>query len=890
MTAHRRWWAPEVVQTSAMDCGPAALKCLLEGHGIGASYGRLREACQTRVDGTSIDTLEDVAQQLGLDATQVVLPVDHVLPPGAESLPALAVQERPDGVLHFVVAWSRSFGRVQVMDPAQGRRWVPEAAFLGSLHRHRMVLPAEAWRDWMASDAFLEVLGGRLRRLGLAERVAETQLAEALQDPTWWTLSCLDAATRMTAALVGAGAIRRGDEAGRIVVSALARRGPRPTHGGPAFGAPLGGMDPQDWVVWPAGEANGQTLLVYEGAVLLHVAGRQEEVSDGELTGGLLPEELVAALAEPAPRPFRDLLALVDGTWRGPAAWIVASTAVEAAGAVLLAVGLRALFDLVRLLAPVEQRLGALAAAVGLVWVLMMLRASSAHQEAALGRQLELSLRAAFLAKLPRMPDRWFHSRLVSDMAERAHSVHLVRTLPSLGTALAHGAFSLAFTLAGIAWLDRGALPLVALAGAVNVGVALGLDRVLTEPELRMRSHLGGLSRQYLDAMLGLVPIRTHGAERAVRREQEGLLTDWVAAGLDFGRARAGGLALQQLVGVGLTAGILFDHVRRAPDAGAVLLLVYWALSVAEQGRTLAGVVQQLPSQRNAILRALEPLGAPEDRVPEGTPVRTGPAELRLAGVGVVAAGHRILDGVDLEVPAGSEVAVVGPSGAGKSTLVGLLLGWHQAAEGHVEVDGRPLDAEELQALRRRTVWVDPEVQLWNRSLLDNLVYGNDDDAVSRVAEALEQAALHDVLERVPEGLQTALGEGGGLLSGGQGQRVRLGRGLLRRDPSLVLLDEPFRGLDRATRRRLLGELRSTWAAATLVCVTHDVGDVADFERVVVVDGGRIVEDGVPAELLADEGSHYARLVASEAEVRHSAWGGEGWRRVVLDDGQAVDA
>ena len=119
---------------------------------------------------------------------------------------------------------------------------------------------------------------------------------------------------------------------------------------------------------------------------------------------------------------------------------------------------------------------------------------------------------------------------------------------------------------------------------------------------------------------------------------------------------------------------------------------------------------------------------------------------------------------------------------------------------------------------------------------------------------------------------------------------VRLGRGLLRRDPSLVLLDEPFRGLDRATRRRLLGELRSTWAAATLVCVTHDVGDVADFERVVVVDGGRIVEDGVPAELLADEGSHYARLVASEAEVRHSAWGGEGWRRVVLDDGQAVDA
>ena len=86
---------PEVVQTSAMDCGPAALKCLLEGFGISVGYGRLREACQTDVDGTSIDTIEEIAVQLGLEAEQVMLPVDHLLLPEARALPAIVVSVRP---------------------------------------------------------------------------------------------------------------------------------------------------------------------------------------------------------------------------------------------------------------------------------------------------------------------------------------------------------------------------------------------------------------------------------------------------------------------------------------------------------------------------------------------------------------------------------------------------------------------------------------------------------------------------------------------------------------------------------------------------------------------------------------------------------------------------
>jgi ABC-type bacteriocin/lantibiotic exporter with double-glycine peptidase domain len=116
-----RLFAPEVIQTSAMDCGPAALKSLLEGFGIPVSYGRLREACQTDVDGTSIDTLEEIAKQLGLDAEQVMLPADYLLLPEARALPALVVVYLPSGITHFVVLWRRYGALVQVMDPGSGR-------------------------------------------------------------------------------------------------------------------------------------------------------------------------------------------------------------------------------------------------------------------------------------------------------------------------------------------------------------------------------------------------------------------------------------------------------------------------------------------------------------------------------------------------------------------------------------------------------------------------------------------------------------------------------------------------------------------------------------------------------------------------------------------------
>src|SRR5690606_9421600 len=177
---YRSLLIPEVVQTSAMDCGPASLASLLAGFGLPVNYGRLREACQTDVDGTSIDTIEDVARALGLDAEQVVVPVDHTLRPDAGLLPALTVVRLPNGLTHFVVIWRAQLGWVQLMDPAAGRVWMRASKLLERLYIHAMPVAAADWREWAGGDDFLQVLRARMRELGAEDREL---LARAIADP-----------------------------------------------------------------------------------------------------------------------------------------------------------------------------------------------------------------------------------------------------------------------------------------------------------------------------------------------------------------------------------------------------------------------------------------------------------------------------------------------------------------------------------------------------------------------------------------------------------------------------------------------------------------------------------------------------------------------------------
>src|SRR3954464_8253756 len=157
---------PEVVQISATDCGPASLKSVFAGMGVELNYRVLREVCQTDVDGTSIVTLEEVAKQLGLDAEEVMLPIDHVVLPEAKALPAIIVTLTAGGRPHFIVLWKRIGKWVQVMDPAAGRYWKHVDSLINSLYQLTTSVPAEAWREWAGTDEAVSTLERRLNNVG----------------------------------------------------------------------------------------------------------------------------------------------------------------------------------------------------------------------------------------------------------------------------------------------------------------------------------------------------------------------------------------------------------------------------------------------------------------------------------------------------------------------------------------------------------------------------------------------------------------------------------------------------------------------------------------------------------------------------------------------------
>jgi ABC-type transport system involved in cytochrome bd biosynthesis fused ATPase/permease subunit len=289
-------------------------------------------------------------------------------------------------------------------------------------------------------------------------------------------------------------------------------------------------------------------------------------------------------------------------------------------------------------------------------------------------------------------------------------------------------------------------------------------------------------------------------------------------------------------------------------------------------------------------LRVFELLGAREEESAEpGAGEQQAEARgvaISMSGVTVEAGGHVILCDLDLAVQPGEHVAIVGPSGAGKSSLVGLLMGWHRPKRGSLDVDDRPLTGAWLGTLRRATAWVDPAVQLWNQPMLDNLLYGSELRPDKPIASVLRDAELRALLERLPEGMQTYLGESGGLVSGGEGQRVRLGRALMHQGARLVILDEAFRGLDRGTRRRLTERARAWWKDATLLFVSHDIADTLDFERVLVIEDGRVVEDGAPRALLGDPESRYHALVAGDRAIHSGEWADGEWRKLWLENGR----
>lgn len=223
------------------------------------------------------------------------------------------------------------------------------------------------------------------------------------------------------------------------------------------------------------------------------------------------------------------------------------------------------------------------------------------------------------------------------------------------------------------------------------------------------------------------------------------------------------------------------------------------------------------------------------------------------------AEGREALREVSLTVGPGELLLVTGPSGAGKSTLSKLLTRFYDPTEGAVCLDGVPLDAVPLEFLRENVTLLPQETLVLRGTIRENIAAGRPGATEAEIVRAARDAAAHDFVAALPDGYDTVIAPGTAALSGGQSQRVAIARAMLRVAPVLVL-DEPTVGLDAGAVREVMEPLRRLAAGRTTVLISHDLALAPLADRVVVVDGGRVVETGTHAELAGRRGGVYAGL------------------------------
>jgi ATP-binding cassette subfamily B protein len=244
--------------------------------------------------------------------------------------------------------------------------------------------------------------------------------------------------------------------------------------------------------------------------------------------------------------------------------------------------------------------------------------------------------------------------------------------------------------------------------------------------------------------------------------------------------------------------------------------------------------------------------------------VQGGRVELQGVAFGYDAA-RPILKGIDLTIPAGHRVALVGPSGSGKSTIARLLFRFYDVTGGAIRIDGQDLRDVTQTSIHAQIGVVPQDTVLFNDTIRYNIAYGRDGATEAEIVAAAKAAKIHDFISSLPEGYETKVGERGLKLSGGEKQRVGIARTLLK-NPPILILDEATSALDTQTERDIQDSLRAMGEGRTVVMIAHRLSTIADADQIVVLEQGRIAEQGTHDDLLAAGGRYAAMWARQSAE------------------------
>ena len=488
-------------------------------------------------------------------------------------------------------------------------------------------------------------------------------------------------------------------------------------------------------------------------------------------------------------------------------------------------------------------------------------------------REIEYEIRNDVFEHLERMPQSFFHAWRTGDIMSRCvNDLNSVRLLLGVGLlnivqtpVLYVGALAMMFAinakLALLVLLPYPVFILIArLLGRSIHHWSLMVQEGLAELSNRLQETISGIAVVKAYAMEGVTSRRFHRTNQELYVRQLRLVRTNAAMPAVVGLLPLGAMMMvlwiggQEIVAGRMSGGDFFKFSILVYQLTFPTFIMGWVVALVQRG---AASMQRLDELLSVVPSIAD---RPDAQMP---PDRRGEIEFRGLSLRYPGSGDALaLQDISLRVPAGTTLGVVGPVGSGKTSLASVVPRLHAVPDGTVFVDGVDVNRIALHTLRSRIAMVPQESFLFSMTLADNIAFGLEQSDPSEVLRAAEASQLAKDVADLPHGYETVVGERGVMLSGGQRQRTALARALAM-DPSILILDDTLSAVDAETEAAIQRELDSIFEALTVIVVSSRVSAVRRADHIVVLDAGRIVEEGRHEDLVA-RGGLYSRLAQEQ--------------------------
>jgi len=517
---------------------------------------------------------------------------------------------------------------------------------------------------------------------------------------------------------------------------------------------------------------------------------------------------------------------------------------------------------------------------LGLFLVRGVANFTSSYGMAAVGQGVVARMRQQLFRHMLLVPVSYHDRTRTADLQAKLtyHASQIADSASSVLASIIQGGIS-AIALLGSMFYLSWRLTLFALLIAPPVALSMNwVNRRFRTVSERIQNSMGGMTHAADELITGRRVVKLYGGDNFVL-ENFRRINDYLRR-QSLKMTAAGAVStssLELIAGIGVAALVALAFSPRMLEAmtpGDFVSFLVAMLSLRQPISAMTGLSERI--QRGVVAGAdlFGFLDTPVEQDSGSRPLLRAHGALRFDDVRFSYSEDKAdaLAGVTLDIPAGKTVAFVGQSGGGKSTLLSLIPRFYDPASGQVLLDGVNLREYRLSDLRRQIALVDQNVVLFNASIAENIAYGSADASRERIEEAARRACAWDFIQNLPQGLDTPLGQDGGGLSGGQRQRIAIARALYK-DAPILILDEATSALDTESERYIQQGLEELIRGRTTLVIAHRLSTVQNADLIVVIQDGRVVEQGSNTELLARGGVYASlhRLQFREADTAEEA-------------------